>query len=256
MADAIQTQESGRAFRITLNRPQVRNAIDLQSLRQLIAALDASERSSAAAVVITGAGDAFCAGGDIQDMVARRGQAVATYERLRTGLLAIAQKIVQHPKPVIARIDGDAVGAGCALAIACDVTLATERSRLGFPFVKVGLVPDTGASWTLVRIAGYQGARRLLLTGDLFPAAEAKELGLLAEVVDDAATLDARVDDWVRRFAALPPGALAATKGLLAHSHELPLRVALQQEALVQGVRFTSDEHAAAVDAFLSRKKG
>jgi enoyl-CoA hydratase/carnithine racemase len=255
VADAILTQESSRAFRITLNRPEVRNAINLDALQQLIQALDASERSSAAVVVITGTGDAFCSGGDIQDMLARRGQAVATYERLRTGLLAIAEKVILHSKPVIARIDGDAVGAGCALAIACDVTLATKRSRFGFPFVKVGLGPDTGASWTLMRIAGYQGARRLLLTGDLVDAEEAHRLGLAGDVVADAAALDKTVEEWVQKFAALPPGALAATKRLLAHSHELPLRVALQQEALVQGVRFTTEEHAKAVDAFLSKKK-
>ena len=256
MADPILSTEDERVTTLTFNRPEAKNALNLDALHGLIAALETSATSPSRVVVVQGAGGSFSSGGDIQDMLARRGKAIATFERLRSGLARIVELITQHPKPVVACVDGDAAGAGAAVALACDALLATERSRIGFPFVKVGLVPDTGSSWLLPHIVGIQQARRLLLTGDLISGAEAAGIGLVTQLVSDAAALHQAREEWIQRFAQLPPTAIRDTKRLLWQSVHLPLGSALLNEAVVQGLRFTTDEHARAVDAFLAKKKG
>lgn len=255
MADAVLYDAGPRAVTLTLNRPQTKNAINLETLEALRGALERASREEAARVVVLqGAGGDLSSGGDIQDMLARRGQGLATYQRLRTGLSALVRALVEHEKPTIARVDGVCMGAGAGLAIACDALLATTRSSFGFPFVKVGLVPDTGTSWTLVRKVGLQHARRLLLTGESIDAGEAHSIGLVTELVTDATALEAETRRWVTRFARLPPTAVRDTKRLLWNGLHLPLNAALEQEALTQGLRFTTPEHAAAVDAFLARR--
>lgn len=256
MPPALIVEEKGDLTILTLNRPEARNAVNLETLRLLVEALERSHTSPGRVVVLTGAGGAFCSGGDIQEMVSRRGQAVATFERLREGLSRLVRLIVEHPKPVLARVDGDAVGAGLGLALACDALLATRASRFGCPFVKVGLVPDTGTSWLLPHIVGVQQARRLLLTGELIDATEAEALGLVSQLVDDASALDAATADWTRRLIALPATALRDAKRELWQNLHLTLGTATLNEALLQGVRFTTDEHAKAVDAFLAKRKG
>lgn len=253
MASPVRFELEGGVGRITLNRPDVKNALNLDAINALIEALERGQRE-AAVIVLQGAGGDFSAGGDIQDMVARRGQAVATAERLKRGLARIVQLVALNEKPVVARVDGDAMGAGAAIALASDVLLATRRARFGFPFVKVGLVPDTGTSYVLPRVAGLQAARRLLLTGELIHADEAQRLGLLTSLVEDTPALDAEEKAWVAKLAALPSTAIRDTKRLLWGNLDVPLLTALTQEAFLQGIRFTTPEHAAAVDAFLARR--
>lgn len=254
MADAILVERTGAATRIIINRPEVRNALNLAALEGLVAALEQSTKDDSRVVVLEGTGGNLSSGGDIEDMLARRGKAIATTERLKTGLGKIVLLITGHPKPVIARVDGDAVGAGCAIALAADFLLATEKSRFGFPFVKVGLVPDTGSSWILPHIVGIQQARRLLLTGELIAAPEADEMGLLTQRVHDRPLLDHAVQEWVDKMARLPPGAVTDAKRLLWQSLQTPLSHAVANEGILQGIRFTTDEHAKAVDAFLAKR--
>jgi enoyl-CoA hydratase/carnithine racemase len=256
VADPIALREDATLSRITIQRPEARNALDLGALNGLADVLERTQSSPSRVVVLEGQGGTFSSGGDIQDMLARRGKAVETAERLKNGLARLVQLIVGHPKPVIASVDGDAVGAGCALALCCDVLLATERSRFGFPFVKVGLVPDTGSSWVLPHIVGIQQARRLLLTGDLVGAEEAAGMGLVTQLVHDGPLLEATLAEWTARFAQLPPTALRDTKRLLWQSLHMGLDTSLRNEGILQGIRFTTDEHAKAVDAFLAKKKG
>jgi enoyl-CoA hydratase/carnithine racemase len=256
VAGEIRVDDYPQATRIVINRPQVKNALNLAALEALVEALETSRTTQAPLVILEGANGTFSSGGDIEDMVARRGKAIATVDRLKAGLGRIVMLITRHPKPVLAKVDGDAVGAGCAIALAADFLLATERSRFGFPFVKVGLVPDTGSSWIIPRIIGLQQARRLLLTGDLIPAAEARTLGLVTETVPDAASLENKEKEWIERMGRLPPGAVADAKRLLFHSIQNPLADAVANESILQGIRFTTDEHAKAVDAFLAKRKG
>jgi 2-(1,2-epoxy-1,2-dihydrophenyl)acetyl-CoA isomerase len=252
----ILVERAGQATRIIINRPEVRNALNLAALEGLVVALEDCARDDGRVVIIEGAGGSLSSGGDIEDMLARRGKAIATVERLKAGLGKIVMLVTGHPKPVIAKVDGDAVGAGCAIALACDFLLASEKSRFGFPFVKVGLVPDTGSSWILPHIVGIQQARRLLLTGELISSAEADDMGLVTQRVHDGPLLQHAVEEWVERMAKLPAGAVSDAKRLLWHSLHVPLSQAVANESILQGIRFTTEEHAKAVDAFLAKRKG
>lgn len=256
MTPVILLEDRGDATWITLNRPEVRNALNLDVLKALLAALEEAAASPTRTLVITGAGSCFSSGGDIQDMVQRRGQAIATTERLKTGLVRLVDRITRFPKPVIARVEGDAIGAGLGLALSCDLLLCTQKSRFGVPFARIGLIPDTGTSWLLPHIVGIQQARRLLLSGDLLAAEEAAGMGLVTQVLHDATLLDAAVQEWTAKFAAMPPTALADVKRLLWENLHQPLNAATYNEALLQGIRFTTDEHARAVDSFLAKRKG
>lgn len=255
MAETVSLRHEGAVGRIVINRPEVKNALNLEAILQLIDALEQSEKEPEIHVlVIQGTGGDFSAGGDIQDMLARRGKAVATAERLKAGLSRIVHLLTRHEKPIIARVDGNAVGAGAAIALACDILLATKKSKFGFPFVKVGLVPDTGSSYVLPRVVGLQAARRLLLTGELVDGAEARRLGLVTELVEDGPALDAAEKKWIDRFAALGPTAVRDAKRLLWQNLDAPLENALTQEAYLQGIRFTTQEHADATEAFLAKR--
>lgn len=255
VADPVLRSTDGTVGRITINRPEVKNAINLDAIHALIAALEHfNAQPGVRAVVLQGAAGDLSSGGDIQDMLARRGKAVATTERLKQGFARIVQTMASHEKPIVARVDGDALGAGAALALASDFLLATKKSRLGFPFVKVGLVPDTGSSYVLPRIVGLQLARRLLLTGDPVGAEEAASMGLVTQLVPDTAALDAAERALTEKLAALPATAVRDAKRLLWQNLDVPLLNALTQEAFLQGIRFTTPEHAAATDAFLARR--
>jgi 2-(1,2-epoxy-1,2-dihydrophenyl)acetyl-CoA isomerase len=253
--DVVRYERHGPAARIALDRPEAKNALNLDAIQGLLRALErAAAEPDVRAVVLTGAGTDFSSGGDIRDMVARRGKAIETYERLRRGLTAIVRSIAQHERPVLARVDGVCLGAGLGLALACDALVATKRSSFGTPFVKVGLVPDTATSWLLPRMAGIQNARRLLLTGDAIDAEEAAGLGLITKLVPDAAALETEVDAWVQKWAALPPTAVRDAKRLFWTNLSHTVDSAIVQETMAQAFRFTTPEHAAAVDAFLARR--
>lgn len=253
--DVVRYERRATTARITLDRPDVKNALNLDSIQGLLAALErAATDAEVRAVVLTGAGSDFSSGGDIKDMLARRGKGVETYERLRRGLTAIVRSILHHEKPVLARVDGVCMGAALGLALSCDALLAAKRSTFAAPFVKVGLVPDTATSWLLPHIVGVQHARRLLLTGDTIDAEEAAGLGLATRTLPDAAALDAEVERWVATWSALPPTAIRDAKRLLWANVAHTIDTAIVQESLTQAVRFTTAEHAAAVDAFLSKK--
>jgi 2-(1,2-epoxy-1,2-dihydrophenyl)acetyl-CoA isomerase len=252
---AVRFEAAPPVGRVTIDRPEAKNALNLEAIQACLTALrTAADEPDVRVVILEGAGGDFSAGGDIKDMLARRGQAVATYERLRTGLTSIVRALVEHPKPVLARVDGVCLGAGAGVALSCDALLATRRSTFGFPFVKVGLIPDTATSWLLPHIVGVQHARRLLLTGDTIDAEEAARIGLATRVVADATALNAEADAWAKRWAELPPTALRDAKRLLWANLPNTLQTSIVQESLMQGVRFTTAEHAAAVDAFLAKR--
>lgn len=237
---------------LTLNRPEVRNAIGLETLEALHAEV-AAAREEVRCLVITGAGSAFSAGGDIQQMVQRRGKAVETAERMRTGLAALVQGLQALDAPVVAKINGDCVGAGLGLALACDVAYASATARLGAPFVGLGLVSDTGLTHTLPRRIGLQRAKELVFTGHLLQATEAWEAGLVNKVVP-APDLDEEVLGLATRLAALPTRTLGMAKRALQHGAEAPLGEALVAEAYAQGICFTTPEHEEGVRAFLEKR--
>ena len=249
---SILLDRAGTVGTITFNRPAARNALDLTMREELVTALDDLEADETVrAVVLTGAGGHFSAGGDVKTMVTRH---TAAEGRARVEALnRFIMRLFQFPKPTIAMVDGFAVGAGCNIALACDVVIASDRARFGEVFAKIGLVPDGGGTWLLPRLVGLAKAKELVFSADIIDAAEALRIGLVNRVVP-AAELVTAVEQLAARIAAGPPAALALAKSLLNRSATVDLAGALDLEAFAQAQAITSEDHAEGVQAFLEKR--
>jgi 2-(1,2-epoxy-1,2-dihydrophenyl)acetyl-CoA isomerase len=238
---------------LTLNRPEARNALDLAMREELEAALRALDADAGVRVlVLRGAGEHFCAGGDVKFMQARRMTAAEGEQRVESMNRAILA-LARFRTPTIAMVDGYAVGAGCNLALACDLVVASDRARFGEVFARIGLVPDGGGTWFLTRRVGLARAKELVFTADPILAAEAERIGLVNRVVP-AAELAAQTLELARRIAAGPPRALAMAKSLLTRGLALDLETSLQWEALVQGLMIESEDHREGLAAFFEKR--
>jgi 2-(1,2-epoxy-1,2-dihydrophenyl)acetyl-CoA isomerase len=245
-------ETSGGIATLTLNRPQARNALDLVMRRELVAALDEIEAdSSARVVVLTGAGGHFCAGGDVKSM--EPGSAAADGRARVTALNKLVMRLVEFPRPVIAMVDGFAVGAGCNLALCCDLVIASDRARFGEVFAKIGLVPDGGGSWLLPRVVGLARAKELIFTTDIIDAAEAGRIGLVNRVVP-AADLASVTRALATRIAQGPTKALAMAKHMVNRAASTDLASALDVEAFSQAIAITGDEHREGLAAFFEKR--
>ena len=251
----IRYEVDDRVATITIDRPEKRNAMTYAVLRDFEAAIArASEDDDARAVIVTGAGGAFCAGTDLSELDdtpedRRGGQGAPDDGRRR-----VTWPLVACPKPVIAAIDGPAVGMGVEFATQCDVRIASDRARLGWVFVQRGLVPDTGAgSWLLPRIVGPTAALRLLLSGELIDAAEALRLGVVTEVVaPDALAGAARAE--AERYLGASPFAIARTKRLVYESAARSVDEHVRESRRLLEECFRSEDHAEGVASFLERR--
>jgi 2-(1,2-epoxy-1,2-dihydrophenyl)acetyl-CoA isomerase len=251
-APTLLLDHSGGILTLTLHRPDRLNALDLPQWDELAAAVERARDDQAIhAVVITGAGRAFCAGADIAGMRAGRDAAgqVARLARINAIILALAAM----PKPVIAALNGVAAGIGASLALACDLIVAAEGASLVCSWVKIGFVPDGGASWRLARALGPWRAKQLILTGRSLPAGEAHALGLVNEVVPAGAALE-RARALAGEIAAWSPHAVRLAKALVDGAATRSLAEQLAAEAQAQGLCVETFEHRAAVAAFLARK--
>jgi 2-(1,2-epoxy-1,2-dihydrophenyl)acetyl-CoA isomerase len=237
---------------VTLNRPEARNAIDVRMREELVGAFDELEADETArTIILTGAGGHFSAGGDVKTMVKRH---TAADGRARVELLnRFVLRLFNFPKPTIAMVDGFAVGAGCNIALGCDIVLASDRARFGEVFAKIGLVPDGGGTWLLPRLVGLAKAKELVFTADIIDAAEALRIGLVNRVVP-AAELVSTTRTLAARIAAGPPGTLALAKSLLNGGTTTGLAAALELEAFAQGQAISSEDHAEGVRAFLEKR--
>ncbi|WP_254763523.1 enoyl-CoA hydratase/isomerase family protein [Natrinema marinum] len=238
---------------ITLNQPDRRNAFSAEIHDGFVAAFEEIEGSDARCVVIEGAGGAFSAGGDVNRMVDALEEDIPADERARSleqRTKEMMTALVDCPIPTIAVIDGPAVGAGANLAIGCDVQLASDRSVFGFVFRQVGLSVDAGTSYLLPRIVGENVAKELVLTGDIFGADRAKDLGLVNHVYD-ADEFDERADEFVDKVVSGPPIALRHANRLVGEGLEKSLEQALTDEAVAQGIVFETGDHEEGVSAFL-----
>lgn len=237
---------------VTLNRPEARNAIDVRMREELVGAFDELEADETArAIILTGAGGHFSAGGDVKSMAKRH---TAADGRARVEMLnRFVLRLFNFPKPTIAMVDGFAVGAGCNIALGCDIVLASDRARFGEVFAKIGLVPDGGGTWLLPRLVGLAKAKELVFTADIIDAAEALRIGLVNRVVP-AAELESTTRTLAARIAAGPPGTLALAKSLLNRATTTELAAALELEAFAQGQAITSEDHAEGVRAFLEKR--
>jgi 2-(1,2-epoxy-1,2-dihydrophenyl)acetyl-CoA isomerase len=254
MSDLTESVSDGIAT-LTLNRPERLNALSQDMLRDLHAALTRlGAEDAVGAIVITGAGRAFCAGGDVKDMPNRRHQ---TFEQRidRLGRMhELPQLMRRLPKVIVAMVNGVAVGAGLGLAMACDLRLAARSARFGTGFAGLAYSGDFGGSWLLTRLVGSAKARELYLLGDMIDAAEAERIGLVTRVVDDAALAD-ETARLARRLAAGPRLAYAYMKQNLNAAETEPLAVVCQLEALHQARLGLSDDHHEAVAAFAEKRR-
>lgn len=247
--ETLSCELEGGVATLTLNRPDRLNVMDVRMRDELGSCLRQLEADAdVAVVVITGAGDAFCAGGDVNDFVGRSAQEM--HELMRERSHQWFGTLWRLPKPTIAAVNGVAAGGGVNLAIACDFIVASERALFGETFAKVGLLPDLGGLFTLPRTVGLHRAKALCMTGELIDAARAQELGLVYAVVPPAELLSA-AGDLAARLAAGPRDVLAATKSLLNRSFELSMESMLQFELYAQSFFFGTPEHRALLSTFL-----
>lgn len=245
-------KRDGGVLRLTLNRPEKRNALSPDLLVALRAALaEAAKSPDVRAVLLTGEGKSFCAGGDFDAMMERRGDALATKHAQETLFGAVARDILHLEKPVVAHVNGDAFGAGLMLALAADYAIAAPGARFAASFVKVGLVPDTGGTWLLPKLLGLRQARALVLMAEPVDAKRALEMSLIDEVSDESAR---RAEEVATKLAAGATRALGLAKKALVLGTADSLEGALAREAAFQGLCFTTKDHAEGVDAFREKR--
>lgn len=235
---------------VTLVNPARKNAMDLVMCRELAEAFRwVSTAEDVRVLIVRGEGDEFCSGFDLSDSDGMEQHGLARMRSINDTCLALAD----IPQPVIARVDGVAAGAGCNLAIGCDLLVASDRSRFSQIFAKRGLSVDFGGSWLLPQRIGMHRAKELALLAPIIDAAEAERIGLVNKVVP-AAEIDAAVGEWARQLADGPPIALAQTKALLEGAPGTSLRAALAAEAAAQTVNFSTSDTREAIVAFFQKR--
>ena len=238
---------------ITLDRPQQKNAINGAMTGELAEAVaTVRDDDNIRALVIAGAAGAFCAGGDIKAMLANRDDPAARQARMRFHHRWLEQ-LVHLDKPVIAAVDGAAFGAGFGLALAADLVIASTRAKFSMAFMKIGLVPDFGALYTLPRIVGLQRAKEIIYSARTVAADEAVSLGIALEAVEAEALPD-RARAIATSLAAASPTAFMLSKRALNVSQLNDFRTMLDMELTSQSVAFATPEHGDAVDAFLDKR--
>jgi enoyl-CoA hydratase/carnithine racemase len=242
---------------VTLNRPERLNALTFEVYRELTDAFKAlCDEREVRAVVITGAGRAFCSGGDVHDIIG------PLFERDAEGLLEftrmtceLVRNIRALPKPVVASLNGTTAGAGACIALASDIRLASPAAKIAFLFVRVGLSgADMGAAHLLPRLVGLAKATELLYTGDFIPAEEAERIGLYNRVVA-ADELAQATHDLAARLARGPSFALAMTKEMLNRELDVSLDTALEWEAQAQATCMQHPDYREAYEAFVEKRE-
>jgi 2-(1,2-epoxy-1,2-dihydrophenyl)acetyl-CoA isomerase len=238
---------------ITLNRPESMNAANDEMYRELSAVIaEIGETSQIGCAVLTGAGRAFCVGADVKAMnpdlslLARR-------RRHRWILSTVVQPLINLEKPVIAAVNGPAVGAGLSIALAADIIVASDRAMFSAIFAKMGLVPDLGSLYSLTRVVGLNKAKELCFTAKKIDAHEAMSLGFVNRVVE-AAVLLTSATALAMEIAAGPPAALAMMKTLLNKSSNLSLEQMLEYEGNAQTVAYSTSEYREGVAAFREKR--
>jgi enoyl-CoA hydratase/carnithine racemase len=234
---------------LVFNRPAKKNALTVAMYATLAQELaDAVSAPAVRALVVTGAGDAFTAGNDLHDFMA------SPPTSQDSPVLQFLAALVRFPKPIIAAVNGPAVGVGTTMLLHCDLVLAAESARFQLPFVKLGLCPEGGSSLLLPRLAGLQRASELLIWGEPFGAAAALRAGIVNEVLSNDELLP-RALSRVESLLELPPEAVAITKALLRQPFLHELEDVMRREAETFGSRLGSAEAAEAFTAFFEKRK-
>ena len=247
--ETLQLARDGGIVTITLDRAAKKNAINAVMWDELLAVLrEIADTDEDRVVVLTGANGEFCSGADLTPGDRTRHQ-LATMRHVGDVALALHRL----PQPTIAKVRGVAVGAGCNMALGCDLVVASDTARFSQIFARRGLSVDFGGSWILPRRIGMHRAKELAFFADIIGADEAERIGLVNRVVPDA-ELDAFVDGWAQRLLEAPPIALAMTKRLLNNSLNVTMEEALDDEGLSQTVNFGTEDTVEAMTAFIQKR--
>jgi len=244
----------GNVARITLNRPEAANSINIDMARDLmLAILRCDEDPSVRAVVITGSGSMFSAGGDLKSFVAQGDDLPYHLKEVTTYLHAAVSRMIRMDPPVIAAVNGTAAGAGMSLVCACDIVIAAESARFTMAYTRIGLTPDGSSSYFLPRLVGLKRALELTLTNRMLSAKEALEWGIVTQVVPDAELME-RVNALAAQLAAGPTKAFGTAKRLL-HSgwaETLETQMELESRAIADMARTTDAREG--ISAFLEKR--
>ncbi|MFZ8886782.1 MAG: enoyl-CoA hydratase/isomerase family protein [Steroidobacteraceae bacterium] len=243
-----------RILTITINRPETRNAINPglhEELSRIFVDIDGDEEVDV--VVLQGSGGAFCAGGDLNWLLAMHGDAFATSAAIKRDR-RIQNSLLDLEKPIIAKVDGPAIGLGCSLALFCDFVYATPRSAFADPHVSIGLVAGDGGAVMWPQLIGYARARRYLLTGEAVKAEEAAAIGLITEAVPGE-ELDARVAEMAARLAAGATHSIKWTKAAINAGLRVTANAIIDRAAAFENVTQLLDDHRIALEAFQRKEK-
>lgn len=258
-APLLSIETHGPVALLTLNRPEAMNALgstgDGLAIREVCERV--SQDPAIRCAVLTGAGRAFSAGGDIKAMRAREGVfsggGTAVREKYRREIQMLSRALYELEIPLVAAVNGPAIGLGCDIACLADVRIASEHARFGVTFLKVGLIPGDGGAWILQRVIGFSRASELLFTGEVIDAARALEWGLVSRVVSSDRLLDEALE-LARTIAAQPPHALRLAKSLLRQARDSSYPATMESSAAAQGLCHLTEDHIEGVDAVLQKR--
>lgn len=235
---------------ITFDRPESLNAFTPEAAVELADALAETSTDDHDAVVLTGEGDAFSAGGDLESMAAREETADEAFNRVQATLGRVVEEALTTQVPIVAKVNGDAVGAGLAVTAVSDFAYAAESASFSCAFVRVGLVPDTGGTFLLPKLVGLRTAKQLAFTAEFFSAEDAAEYDLINETVPDD-ELDEAVEDLLETLGKRPTKTLGLAKRAIHENMGRHWREALDHELYAQTLAYGTDEHEEGVRAFL-----
>lgn len=257
----LKQERHGHVLVLTMSSPDTRNALTgdeqfddfEQTCREI------NNDIGVRAVVLTGAGSAFCAGGNVKDMRDRTGlfsgDPFDQADAYRRGIQRIPRAVYALNVPIIAAVNGPAVGAGCDLATMCDIRIASTKAMFAESFVKLGIIPGDGGAWFLPRVVGYSNACKMAFSGDPVQADEALRIGLVSEVLAPEALVE-RAIVLAQSIASNPPHAVRLTKQLMRASASSSLDELLDKSAAFQAVCHAEPDHAEAVAAFFEKRPG
>lgn len=264
MADSrlpfVLSVQDGRIVTLTLNSPGTRNAIGTaQDCEDIVGAIDRAEADpQVSCIVLTGSGSAFSAGGNLKSMKERNGigrldTPIATRNNYRAGVQRVIRRLWECELPMIAAINGHAIGLGLDLACLCDLRVAAEGAKFASSFIKMGLIPGDGGAWVLPRTVGLANAAELILTGDTIDAQAALRMGLVSRVVPPEKLMET-AQALAARVVANPARTLRLSKRLLREGQQQRLTDVLELSAAYQALVHETQDHAEAVNAFLEKR--
>ena len=261
MNEWLKFEKEGHIVTLTMNRPEIRNPLgeseDVKNFEEASSLIN-NDRN-VRCVILTGEGAAFSAGGNVKNMKEKKGNfsgsSVALRERYRYGIHRIVRSVWNIEVPVIAAVNGAAVGLGNDVACLADIRIASKNARFGVTFLKIGLIPGDGGAWLLPKIIGLSMASELLFTGKLINADQAKECGLISEVFEES-ELIIEANNLAQSIVKQPPDALRMSKKLLREGMISNFETILEMSANMQALMHLTEDHQEAITAFFEKRDG